>query len=91
VVAARLLADQHHLVEDEDVADFRLVRRVVRLDLQLRVFPDNSRMLSFTYIKIIFVTNSLFDLLSTVLWIRIRWIRNKVPLNYGTPPDPVSV
>jgi hypothetical protein len=67
VVAARLLADQHHLVEDEDVADFRLVRRVVRLNLQLRVFPDNSRMLSFTYIKIIFVKNRLFDLLSTVL------------------------
>ncbi len=76
VVAARLLADQHHLVEDKDVADFRLVRRVVRLNLQLRVFPDNSRMLSFTYIKIIVVTNRLFDLLSTVLWIRIRWIRN---------------
>ena len=49
VVAARLLADEHHLVEDEHVADFRLVRRVVRLDLQLRIFPDNSRMLSVTY------------------------------------------
>ncbi len=43
VVAARLLADQHHLVEDEHVADFRLVRRVVRLDLQLGVFSGNRR------------------------------------------------
>jgi hypothetical protein len=77
VVAARLLADQHHLVEDEHVADFRLVRRVVRLNLQLRVFPDKSRMLSFTYITInFFVTNRLFDLLSTVLWIWIWWICN---------------